>query len=87
MAQRTDEDIKEKFDNYFTRKFGFPMRRPVDKIMDELRPTHIEFIQQSPFCVMATSDTTGRCDASPKGGLPGFIKVLNTRQILIPDVA
>ena len=29
----------------------------------------------------------GRCDASPKGGLPGFVKVLNNRQVLIPDVA
>ena len=87
MAQQTDKDIKENFDNSFTRKFGFPVRRPVDKIVDELRDTHIEFIQQSPFCVMATADTSGRCDASPKGGLPGFVKVLNTRQILIPDVA
>ena len=87
MAQQTDKDIKKNFDNSFTRKFGFPVRRPVDKIVDELRDTHIEFIQQSPFCVMATADTSGRCDASPKGGLPGFVKVLNTRQILIPDVA
>ena len=57
MAQQTDKDIKENFDNSFTRKFGFPVRRPVDKIVDELRDTHIEFIQQSPFCVMATADT------------------------------
>jgi len=37
--------------------------------------------------VMATSNAKGECDASPKGGLPGFVKVLNDRQLFIPDVA
>ena len=36
---------------------------------------------------MATSNAKGECDASPKGGLPGFVKVLNDRQLFIPDVA
>ncbi|HEX5607918.1 MAG TPA: pyridoxamine 5'-phosphate oxidase family protein [Candidatus Binatia bacterium] len=29
----------------------------------------------------------GDCDASPKGGMPGFVKVLNEKQLFIPDVA
>jgi hypothetical protein len=36
---------------------------------------------------MATSGTDGRCDASPKGGLPGFVKVLDDSRLLMPDVA
>ena len=36
---------------------------------------------------MATSNAAGDCDASPKGGTPGFVKVLNDKQLFIPDVA
>ena len=36
---------------------------------------------------MATADLDGSCDASPKGGLPGFVKVLDERHLLLPDVA
>jgi predicted pyridoxine 5'-phosphate oxidase superfamily flavin-nucleotide-binding protein len=46
-----------------------------------------EFIKQSPFAIMATSDSEGNCDASPKGGKPGFIKVIDKTHLLIPDVA
>jgi hypothetical protein len=46
-----------------------------------------DFIRHSPFCVMATSNATGNCDASPKGGTPGFVKILNDKQLFIPDVA
>ena len=45
------------------------------------------FISKSPFCVIATSNGDGDCDASPKCGTPGFVKVLNDKQLLIPDVA
>jgi predicted pyridoxine 5'-phosphate oxidase superfamily flavin-nucleotide-binding protein len=46
-----------------------------------------DFIRQSPFMVMATSNASGQCDASPKGGKPGFVKVLDDQHLLIPDVA
>jgi predicted pyridoxine 5'-phosphate oxidase superfamily flavin-nucleotide-binding protein len=36
---------------------------------------------------MATSNDHGDCDASPKGGMPGFVKVMNENQLFIPDVA
>jgi predicted pyridoxine 5'-phosphate oxidase superfamily flavin-nucleotide-binding protein len=35
------------------------------------------FIARSPFLVIASSDPTGRCDASPKGDAPGFVRVLD----------
>lgn len=44
------------------------------------------FIRHSPFAVLSSANANGDCDASPKGGLPGFIKVINERQLLIPDV-
>jgi predicted pyridoxine 5'-phosphate oxidase superfamily flavin-nucleotide-binding protein len=46
-----------------------------------------ELISKSPFCVLATSDANGDCDASPKGGTTGFVKVLKDQQLFIPDVA
>ena len=29
------------------------------------------WLAATPFCVLATSDADGRCDASPKGDPPG----------------
>ncbi|MDT5018850.1 MAG: uncharacterized protein QOD39_5010, partial [Mycobacterium sp.] len=29
----------------------------------------------------------GHCDASPKGGKPGFVRILDDRHLLVPDVA
>ena len=84
MAQT---EIEERFDNSFTEKFGFPKGRAANKVVESLRESHIAFIKEAPFMVMATSDSSGKCDASPKGGLPGFVKVLDENTLLLPDVA
>jgi PPOX class probable FMN-dependent enzyme len=75
------------FDNRFTRQFGQPAERPRKKVVPYLEAQVREFIARSPFLVMATSDGEGRCDASPKGGRPGFVAVLDERHLLVPDVA
>jgi uncharacterized protein len=56
------------------------------KVKDHLEPMLRGFIARAPFAVMATSNADGDCDASPKGGLPGFVKVLDERTLLIPDI-
>ena len=43
------------------------------------------FIATSPFAVISTIDKNGNMDASPKGGQPGFIKMLDEGTIMIPD--
>jgi uncharacterized protein len=43
------------------------------------------FIALSPFLLMATADSDGRCDVSPKGDAPGFVQVLDDRRLIIPD--
>lgn len=43
------------------------------------------FIELSPFLVLSSADGAGRLDASPRGGEPGFVKVLDERTLLIPD--
>ena len=80
-------EIATAFDNKFTRQFGLPKERPATKVKDILQDAHADFVQRSPFFVMATSGASGSCDASPKGGLPGFVKVLDESRLLIPDVA
>ena len=80
-------DIETAFDNRFTREFGFPKERPATKVKGYLIEKAKEFIRRSPLLVMATSGADGSCDASPKGGLPGFVKVLDDSHLLIPDVA
>jgi PPOX class probable FMN-dependent enzyme len=68
-------------------KFGHPIERTKGKVRPFMAGWIQEFIRHSPFCVMATSNENGDCDASPKGGTPGFAKVLNDKQLYIPDVA
>ncbi len=80
-------EIETRFDNRFTREFGFPKGRAATKVVDFMDDRVREFIQQSPFLVMATSAADGTCDASPKGGKPGWVKILDDRTLLIPDVA
>jgi predicted pyridoxine 5'-phosphate oxidase superfamily flavin-nucleotide-binding protein len=43
------------------------------------------FIQRCPMFFIATADTRGRPDCSYKGGLPGFVRVLDDRTLAIPD--
>lgn len=43
------------------------------------------FIARSPFLVLSTSDAQGRLDASPKGDAPGFVEVLDSQTLLVPD--
>ena len=46
----------------------------------------IEWLRKSPFCVLATSDADGNCDASPKGDPAGqLIHVLDPRTIAIAE--
>ncbi len=71
----------------YQEKFGYPAPRTAGKVKPQMASWIQDFIRHSPFCVLATSDADGNCDASPKGGMPGFVKVLNDKQIFIPDVA
>jgi PPOX class probable FMN-dependent enzyme len=75
------------FDNRFTRAFGMPVEKIRTKIRDRLPDPIRDFIAESPFLVMATCDEHGRCDASPKGGKPGFVRILDDGHLLVPDAA
>jgi len=57
------------------------------KVQHRLDPHCAMFFALSPYLVMATSDSEGCCDCSPRGGTPGFVKVLDDRHLLIPELS
>ena len=65
--------------------YGPPSERALKKQLDRLDAHCRAFIARSPFLVIASSDPSGRCDASPKGDAPGFVHVLDDATLLIPD--
>src|ERR1700752_4395265 len=65
--------------------YGEPGERAVKKQLDRLDRHCRNFIALSPFLVIASSDPSGRCDASPKGDMPGFVRVVDDTTLLIPD--
>ncbi len=73
--------------NIFQEKFGKPSGGAATKVVPYMNEWVQNFIRHAPFAVLSTSDAAGHCDASPKGGKPGFIKVLDDKHLLIPDVA
>ena len=56
-----------------------------EKVVDYIDEFASDYIAQSPFLVMATTDGEGNCDASPKGDAPGFVHILDPKTIVIPD--
>jgi len=65
---------------------GYASGRAATKDRPSLHPLQIEWLKASPFCVLATSDAEGRCDASPKGDPAGqLIHVLDPRTIAIAE--
>ena len=65
---------------------GYPKGLAVSKERTCLHPLQIEWLKTSPFCVLATSDADGNCDASPKGDPAGqLIHVLDPYTIVIAE--
>ena len=65
---------------------GGPSGRAATKVRPQLHPVQIEWLKASPFCVLATSDAAGNCDASPKGDPAGhLVHVLDSRTIVIAE--
>jgi PPOX class probable FMN-dependent enzyme len=44
-----------------------------------------QFIEMSPFLVIATSNAQGKADVSPRGDPPGFVQIIDEKTLLIPD--
>jgi len=58
-------------------------RKKVTRIDDVTQ----RFVAGSPFFLLATSDADGNCDVSPRGGPPGFVRVLDEHHLAVPDLS
>ena len=65
--------------------YAAPGPRAAHKQIARLDTHCRRFIALSPFVVLSSSDPAHHQDASPRGGEPGFVKVTDAGQLLIPD--
>jgi len=58
---------------------------PLDKVIHELDQHCADFLAKSPFMVLSTADADGVVDGSPKGGEPGFARVMADGRVAWAD--
>lgn len=64
-----------------------PAQTSLDKEIRVLDPHARALIETSPFMVVASADANGTYDASPKGGPPGFVRVLDDAYLAWGDLS
>lgn len=65
---------------------GYPQGRAVTKERARLHEADREWLAASPFCVVATADEYGNCDASPKGDPAGqLVYVLDDTTVALAE--
>lgn len=64
---------------------GKPNQHVLAKEIDHLDDLCLAFIARSPFVLVASYDVAGHLDVSPKGDPPGFVRVLDTQTLAIPE--
>lgn len=66
-------------------RYGLPSEKVQQKKIAALDDNCRAFIAASPFVLLATTGADGTLDVSPRGGHPGFVRVIDGRRIVIPD--
>jgi len=64
---------------------GEPTELVKKKISDRLNPLTRQFVERSPFVVVATGRPDGGLDVSPRGDPAGFVRILDVRTLLLPE--
>ncbi|MEP9388372.1 pyridoxamine 5'-phosphate oxidase family protein [Mesorhizobium sp. KR9-304] len=64
--------------------YGHPGETSLVKEVDHIIPEYAAFIEASPFAALATSGPEG-LDCSPRGDLAGFVRLQDSRTLLMPD--
>lgn len=55
------------------------------KILDALDEQSTDFLKRCPFALVGTTAEDGTIEVSPKGDEPGFIRIEDSRTLLIPE--
>jgi len=56
-----------------------------DKVKRSMDDHAQNFIARSPFLCLATRDPSGGVDVSPRGDMPGFVRITDPQTLYIPD--
>lgn len=64
---------------------GEPKEIVTAKLSDRINELTQQFIERSPFVCVATNRPDGGLDVSPRGDPPGFVRVLDSRTLLLPE--
>ncbi|TMK40154.1 MAG: pyridoxamine 5'-phosphate oxidase [Actinobacteria bacterium] len=76
-ALSTHEQLRELYEA--------PMEQALRKDIGRLDDVCRRLIAASPMVLVGSFSAQGRCDVTPRGGQPGFVGVLDDRQLAIPD--
>ncbi|WP_454917715.1 MSMEG_1061 family FMN-dependent PPOX-type flavoprotein [Xanthobacter sediminis] len=80
MSER--DDIGEGPD--LDRLYDPPAERIQKGVLSELIPFHVQYLEVTTFFCLATGTASGM-DASPRGGPPGFVRVLDKKTVAFAD--
>jgi PPOX class probable FMN-dependent enzyme len=64
---------------------GYPVSAVANKVGKRLSAVQKDWLAHSPLGFVATTDTQGHLDVSPKGDPPGFVHVIDDTTIAIPE--
>jgi hypothetical protein len=64
---------------------GEPAKLIREKIADRLNSLTRQFVERSPFVVVASGRPDGGLDVSPRGDPAGFVCIIDERTLLLPD--
>ncbi len=64
---------------------GKPGAVAVGKQLNRLDRHCRDFVTLSPFVLVGTFDSSGRCDVSPRGDAPGFVVALDDKTLAVPE--
>lgn len=65
--------------------YGSPSELAARKSLPRLDIHCRQFIEKSPFLCLSTADANGAADISPRGDAPGFVQVIDSQTLFIPD--
>lgn len=64
---------------------GYAGQAAQNKVIPEIDELCRAFIEKSPFVLLGSADASGTMDVSPKGDPAGFVQVMDSQTLLIPD--
>lgn len=66
-------------------ELGEPMPQVLAKVIDRLDDVCKSIIAKSPFILVASANSAGEVDVSPKGDPEGFVLVIDDKHLAIPE--